>query len=59
MARTEIDLQPTTHITADALGQPGKRVFYLQGWQSERSVSVILLKLLPATLKKICISNRR
>jgi len=45
MPREEIDLRPVTHITTDALGQPGKRVFYIQGWQDERTVTLILEKL--------------
>jgi uncharacterized repeat protein (TIGR03847 family) len=45
MPRTDIDLHPVSHITADAIGQPGKRVFYLQGWQGERTVTLIVEKL--------------
>jgi uncharacterized repeat protein (TIGR03847 family) len=45
MPRTDIDLHPVSHITADAIGQPGKRVFYLQGWQAERTVTLIIEKL--------------
>ena len=45
MPHTEIDLQPVTHITTDALGQPGKRVFYLQGWQEERTITLIVEKI--------------
>jgi uncharacterized repeat protein (TIGR03847 family) len=45
MPRIDIDLHPVSHITADAIGQPGKRVFYLQGWQGERTVTLILEKL--------------
>lgn len=45
MARTEIDLQPVTHITTDAIGQPGKRVFYIQGWQDERTITLIVEKI--------------
>lgn len=45
MTRTDIDLHPVSHITADAIGQPGKRVFYLQGWQGERTVTLIIEKL--------------
>jgi len=45
MPRIDIDLHPVTHITADAIGSPGKRVFYLQGWQGERTVSLIIEKL--------------
>ena len=33
MPHEEIELRPVTHITTDAIGQPGKRVFYIQGWQ--------------------------
>jgi uncharacterized repeat protein (TIGR03847 family) len=45
MSPTDIDLHPVSHITADAIGQPGKRVFYLQGWQGERTVTLIIEKL--------------
>lgn len=45
MSPTEIDLQPVTHLTTDALGQPGKRVFYLQGWQGERTITLIVEKI--------------
>jgi uncharacterized repeat protein (TIGR03847 family) len=45
MAASEIDLQPVSHITTDALGQPGKRIFYLQGWQGERTVTLIVEKV--------------
>jgi len=45
MAREEIDLRPVTHITTDAIGQPGKRVFYIQGWQAERTVTLIVEKI--------------
>jgi uncharacterized repeat protein (TIGR03847 family) len=45
MPAEEIDLQPVSHITTDALGQPGKRVFYIQGWHKERTVTLIVEKL--------------
>ncbi len=45
MPPTEIDLRPVTHITTDAIGQPGKRVFYLQGSLDERSITVIVEKI--------------
>ncbi len=45
MPPEEIDLQPVTHITTDAIGQPGKRVFYLQGWQGNRTVTLIVEKI--------------
>lgn len=45
MAPKEIDLQPVSHITTDAIGQPGKRVFYIQGWQEERTITLIVDKI--------------
>ena len=50
MSDNEIDLQPVNHITTDAIGQPGKRVFYLQGWQGERTITLIVEKLQIQTL---------
>ncbi len=41
----EIDIHPVTHITTDAIGQPGKRVFYIQGWQDERTITLIIEKI--------------
>ena len=45
MPPQEIDLRPVTHITTDAIGQPGKRVFYIQGWQDERTITLIVEKI--------------
>ena len=45
MPATEMDIRPVTHITTDAIGQPGKRVFYLQGWQEERTITLIVEKI--------------
>lgn len=45
MARLEIDLKPVTHILADAIGSPGERVFYLQAWQNERLITLIVEKI--------------
>lgn len=44
MSQVEIDLRPVTHILTDAIGPPGKRVFYLQGWQNDRTVTLIVEK---------------
>ena len=44
MSPDEIELQPVTHIVVDAIGPPGKRVFYLQGWQDDRTVTLIVEK---------------
>lgn len=45
MSRVEFDLDPVTHLTTDAIGQPGQRVFYLQGWQDERVVTLLIEKI--------------
>jgi uncharacterized repeat protein (TIGR03847 family) len=45
MPRFEIDIDPCEHVTADAIGAPGQRVFYLQGWQAARTVTIIIEKI--------------
>jgi uncharacterized repeat protein (TIGR03847 family) len=50
MAPIDIDLHPVDNILIDALGQPGKRVFYIQGWQGERTITLIIEKLQLQTL---------
>ena len=47
MPRFELDLNPVQHITADAIGQPGQRVFYLQGWRENdpQPVTIIAEKI--------------
>ena len=45
MPRFEIDVDPCNHITADAIGSPGQRVFYLQAFQDARTVTIIIEKL--------------
>jgi uncharacterized repeat protein (TIGR03847 family) len=52
MPRFEIDLNPVQHITADAIGQPGQRVFYLQGWREAdvQPITVIIEKVQLQTL---------
>ena len=44
MPRFEIDVDPVDHITADAIGQPGQRVFYLHAWQGQNAATVIIEK---------------
>lgn len=39
-----IEINPVTHLTTDAIGSPGKRVFYLQGKNDEEEVTVIVEK---------------
>ena len=41
MSPDDIELQPVTHIVVDAIGPPGKRVFYIQG---DRTVTLIVEK---------------
>ncbi len=52
MARFEIDLDPVQHITADAIGQPGQRVFYLQAWRETdvQPITIIIEKVQLQTL---------
>ncbi|MFA5058614.1 MAG: DUF3090 family protein, partial [Opitutaceae bacterium] len=52
MPRIDLDLNPLQHITVDAIGQPGQRVFYLQGWRETdvQPVTIILEKLQLQTL---------
>ena len=44
MPRFEIDVDPCDHITADAIGAPGQRVFYLQAYQDQRTVTILIEK---------------
>ena len=52
MSRSEIDLNPLEHITTDAIGKPGQRVFYIQGWRETdlQPVTVIIEKVQLQTL---------
>jgi uncharacterized repeat protein (TIGR03847 family) len=45
MPRFEIDVDPCDHLTADAIGAPGQRVFYIQAFQSARTITVIVEKI--------------
>jgi len=44
MAREFYDLNPVLYITADALGPPGQRIFYLQASQKDTMVTLVLEK---------------
>jgi uncharacterized repeat protein (TIGR03847 family) len=50
MPRIEIDLNPVVQITTDAIGQPGQRVFYIQGRTDDRVVTVVAEKVQIQTL---------
>lgn len=44
MPRIEIELNPVNRITADAIGPPGKRVFYIQANTDNETVTLIAEK---------------
>ncbi|MDO9546025.1 MAG: DUF3090 family protein [Pelolinea sp.] len=44
MPQDEIVLDPVDHITVDALGKPGQRVFYIQAIKGEENISLIIEK---------------
>lgn len=50
MSHIEIDLNPVTHITIDAIGQPGERVFYLQGKSADQVITLLVEKFQIQTL---------
>lgn len=50
MSRISIDLNPVTHITVDAIGQPGERVFYLQGKSPDQVITLLIEKFQVQTL---------
>jgi uncharacterized repeat protein (TIGR03847 family) len=50
MSRNEINLNPVSVLTVDAVGQPGKRTFYLQGRKDEQVVSLLVEKVQIQTL---------
>lgn len=50
MARTEIDLDPVIRLITDAVGQPGQRVFYIQGRDKQQLVTLLIEKAQVQTL---------
>ena len=50
MAETQYELNPVTHITTDAIGKPGKRVFYIQGQKDEKVITILVEKIQIQTL---------
>ncbi|MDZ4159652.1 MAG: DUF3090 family protein, partial [Anaerolineaceae bacterium] len=45
MPEIEIDVDPILHITTDAIGKPGQRVFYIQAWQEDHTVCLLVEKV--------------
>lgn len=50
MTHIRIDLNPVMHITVDAIGQPGERVFYLQGKNADQVITLLVEKFQIQTL---------
>ncbi len=50
MPHEKFDLNPTSRITVDAIGKPGERVFYLQGKNVDRVVTLLVEKFQIQTL---------
>jgi uncharacterized repeat protein (TIGR03847 family) len=45
-----IEMRPVSHITTDAIGDPGERVFYMQARNDQRTITVIVEKFQVQTL---------
>jgi uncharacterized repeat protein (TIGR03847 family) len=45
MAPENLDFDPVSHITVDAIGKPGQRVFYLQAVSKEQVVTLLVEKI--------------
>lgn len=39
------ELRPVDHVTTDAIGPAGKRVFYIQAWKQDRTITVTVEKI--------------
>ncbi len=50
MSSINIDLKPVAHVTVDAIGQPGERVFYLQGRTAKQEITLLVEKFQIQTL---------
>lgn len=44
MSHIDLDLNPIQHITVDAIGKPGERVFYLQAHTGDQLVTLLVEK---------------
>jgi uncharacterized repeat protein (TIGR03847 family) len=45
MPRIDLELKPVTYITVDAIGQPGERIFYLQGSDGTQVATLLIEKI--------------
>ena len=50
MSHIDIDLDPVTLLTVDAIGKPGERIFYLQGKGPNQTVTLLVEKFQVQTL---------
>ncbi|MCA1954207.1 MAG: DUF3090 domain-containing protein [Anaerolinea sp.] len=50
MPKYNLELDPVSHISVEAIGQPGERVFYLQGRQGEQIITLLVEKIQIQTL---------
>lgn len=50
MSRINMNLNPVTLITVDAIGKPGERIFYLQGKSANQVVTLLVEKYQIQTL---------
>lgn len=50
MPSVQLDIHPVTHITADAIGKPGERVFYIQASKEGTLTTVLIEKAQLQTL---------
>lgn len=45
MPNFDRSLNPVDHITVDAIGKPGSRVFYIQGAKGDETISLVIEKI--------------
>jgi len=45
MSNFSLTLDPVDHITVDAIGKPGNRVFYIQGTKGDEKITLIIEKI--------------
>ncbi|MEN6570789.1 MAG: DUF3090 family protein [Anaerolineaceae bacterium] len=45
MSRIDMDVNPVVHVTVDAIGKPGERVFFLQAISESQTISFLIEKL--------------